>query len=563
MRSILLLLLFPITAPALAQEKAPGRPTANHAIALALADAQNLNASDRLFTRYLWVKSGDTEDAQALADVLNRLSRTSLIKRPLVLGKDKLILLRFDVRWYAATQKDLAEWLTAWEELRFDPTMSLLLTRDTLAGAAKLGTLGELTRVWKEDGKVNSEVVELSAAKTDLVLRVLSPALDNKALLELMNVVVSTAPIVEADYFLARSLASIRDAKLFDGLYGVVYGGLYYDFAGVPATFDELLENLGVGNVKQKLRAEEVFNKLRSDKRVAISRSKVTAKRPRRVDFLPILGGDVFAKARFLSNTFDLKRADIDIGMHPIGNLLKTFRETTFHETLWTLPNGMIGAALWDDQFKRAEKAPDDLVKDHTVPAPFYGELQSSISCISCHDAGGHGGWQPVRNDVKKLVNRAGVVFDLNVADQTDALDRIRGLFSGDAETLLQPARDAFNGAVLEATGPWKASKANQTDAGQLSSQQIVAMWRRFFYDDVTAQTALADLGWDVPAEKAPAVLDALLKLPPGSLENAVIGILRDGDEVSRTDYDFARHFLAIRAAATLKQNPNLLEEMK
>lgn len=533
-------------------------PTNNDSIALALADAKQLPIEDRIYQRYVWVWNGDIEAGQVVSRVVNQISRTNLVARPEPLGKGNLLVMRLDCRDYAAKAKDLQEWTDAWEELRFDPEYSLLLTKDTLKFAA-----GEWLRNYRHDGKIIAQKVTANDVGTAAVLRVFPPDIDHKLLAELQGVTYSTSPIVRHDYFIARAMSSIRDAGKFGDLYATVYGGLYQSFIGLPqgskqgTDLDNHIESLGVGNVKAKVTAEEVFDKLRSDRRTAIFRSNVAGKRPRRADFYPVLVGSVYDSERFFSLTFDLDRANVDIGVHPVMNLYKTLRKADAHEGLWTMGNGMIGAALWNGEGKFQEKAPDSVVKDHTVPSPHYGELQAPISCISCHEAEGSGGWKPMTNDAAKLLaNRKGprleVPHDLNFADQHDAVDRIATLFSGDNERLLTKARASYAQAVLKATGPWKTSKKQNTDIVQLSAQKLVGEWRRYFYDDITPAVALRELGIEHGKADPEAMLNKLLP-PVGAYEDPRVAALKANIAIGRVEWDLIRRNVAARVQDSLK----------
>jgi hypothetical protein len=482
------------------------------------------------------------------------------------------MLLRVDIRNYAARAQDLSDWLNTWEALRFDPAFVLDITPDTL----KLALLNpfEMIRAYKAEGKITYTKVGAKELEESGVLRVLAPDINPEPYQELQQLLFTTAPIVTTEYFTARSLASIKDEKLFNGLYNELYGGLYYDFTGIPGNskegtdLDNLLDRLGVGSVKGKVTADQLFQDRKSDrKRVAVFRSNVAAKRPRRIDFLPILASDAFESPRIFTITFDLKRANLDIGVHPIMNLLKTLRDFDASEAIWTQRNGLLGYALYNGKGVRQEKAPDDVVKDHAVAEPFYGELQAPISCMRCHEKRGHKGWQPVKNDAQELLKfRRGQLpliptGDLNFEDQGDALDQIRTLFSGNAEAFLGGARDAYTTYVWRATGSWKTSKKNNNDVVELSSGKLVDIWDRYFYGDVTAVDALWDAGFDIPeVNTAALVLDKLIQVPPGGAEDIRIAQLRQGGTIGRYEFDLVRRIVSTRVHKTLKEHPKLLE---
>ena len=58
-------------------------------------------SGDRPFVRYVWVTDGSKSGGQVTSLALNMLSRSGTIYRPTALGKDNLLVMRFDLRWYA------------------------------------------------------------------------------------------------------------------------------------------------------------------------------------------------------------------------------------------------------------------------------------------------------------------------------------------------------------------------------------------------------------------------------------------------------------------------------
>jgi hypothetical protein len=565
-------------------------PGPNDALILAWADSQRLAPTDRLFTRYIWVRNGNALDAKAVSFAMNVVSRATPIARPQPISKDSLLLLRLDVRAYAPQKADLEEWLRLWEELQFDPRFSLLITQGTLkaldldklkgvhgwvVGTANIlensepyrdETTGRTVQGRWVSKRVNG-LMELKDVRDIEVIRLPGQFLDQTIYNRLVNLLGTQAPVVSDDYFLGRVLSAIKGKNA----YKVIYGGLYYDLAGTKRVNkekqekgtdeDKLLEQLGVGNVEKGVDAKAIFDKLRSDQRVAVFRSGVTGK-PRQIEFFRTLSGRIDAGTGLISFTHDLADDDVDIDTHPVANLLN-FTDKA-REVIYERRNGLHGYALFNGQGALQDEAPFDVVLDHTIPAPFTQRLQPAISCISCHEAEGSDGWKKVTNDVKQLVKpdrKLDIFGDTSQKKELipDTLDRL-SLYQGEPERALVRGRDDYASSVLRATGPWPASTKGQADVVQHAGTRVVAVWRGYFYDLVTAGAALRELGISAPGKDPKVVLDELLKpdkravvnIPELELavvpEDPRIGALLAGIGVNRTDFDLVYPFMQDRA---------------
>lgn len=579
-------MIYLLAAVVLAAVPAPAvtLPVPDDAAKMAAADARQLVAkigpADMVFQRYVWMVDGEAEDVKVLAKVLNEIGRSDVIARPDPLYGGKLV--RIDLRQFAPKLNDLNDWLRIWEELRYDPSFSLLVTKGTI----KLLAEGATTRVrktvkvpgkvlktvepyvavdgktydwkWVDGEKDEVQWVEVSvkkAAGVD-VIRADSPAVDPRAWSMLRELLSTEAPVVDHRYFLARATASIRDK----GPYRTIFGGLYYDFAGIVrdpkqgTAEDALYESLGLGRVADGFTAQKLFDKLRSDQRIAVFRSKVTGK-PRRADVFPIPA--VREYEAILSVTHDAGDADIDPTQHPILNLIEF--EDKAREVIWVRANGTHGKALFDNKGALQDEVPPDVAKDHTIRAPFTGRLQAQISCIRCHEAEGSEGWKPLVNDVRRMLTGHTDVFgDLSLADDPaeDAVTRIAGLYAGDPERRLRRGRDDLSEVVLRITGPWKGGNGKQTDVVMLAAKRLVQTIDRYQLDEVDARGFLRELGYDVKAEDAVATLKAILPPDPSGRVGRVVpvdprvGALQVGLSVNRVDCALVYSFAAARAKA-------------
>ncbi len=571
----------PQAAEPKAGEKAPDKirplPVVNDALAMIAADLATLPPDSHPYTRYIWVTTGAHEDMQAVALTMNRLSRAAVILRPWPLKRGPVLVMRVDLRHYAPqfdgrNANDIEDWTRTWEELQFDPRLNLLLTQDTLAFAAGIVPAEQDTvRVRRKqqadakaetlDGKrrddAEMKLADLKDLQDIVVARLPGADLDPGIYARLVAMTGSQAPVVTHEYFLFRALSAIRD-KDVSQLYDTVWGGLYYEFAGIRTgakkgtDLDVLLEELGIGNVAAGITADKVFDRLRSDQKIAKFRSDVTAG-PRQISLLPSLSGRLDISSRFVSVTNDLKHANIDIGRHPLFNLLEIKPDA--HEVIFTKANGLHGYALFNGAGKRQDEAPPDVARDNTIPNPHHQRLQPGIGCISCHEADGSDGWKPVANDAKVLTRSLEIFGDVGQRERSvpDTLDRIAGLYQGEPERIFTRGRDDLAAAVLRSTGPWVESKKAQGDVAKLAAVREVAVYRGYVLDLVTPRRALAELGIDVDEADATKVLGRLLPVRVG-LEDPRLAALRAGLGLTRHDWGLAFGFAAARAKDTLQE---------
>ncbi len=566
----------------------------NQAVSLALLDLKSIPDYDKPYIRYLWVADNDPNSAKMLSFAINTISRSPTIIRPLPLQKDKILLLRLDLRHYAPRDYDLKEWLSLWEDFQFDPRFSLLITKGALNTFIR-GLKGTEGKGWvygwhiknvppfEHKGETHTQkwvkesifrgLSDLDLDNVDMI-RLPSPGIDYQSISALYGYTNSQAPIIDSNYFLFRATSSIQDK----GTYSIVYGGRYYQLAGIKkgakkgTDEDVLLEDLGVGSVKNGITAKVIFEKLRSDQRAAIFRSGVTGS-PRQMEFFRTLSSRLDIGSGLISITHDLKNQDIDIDTHPIANLLD-FKDAA-REVIWERQNGLHGYALFNGAGTLQDEAPPDVVKDHTIPSPFTARLQSSISCISCHETEGSDGWKRVTNDVKTLVgkNKADIFGDVSREKNSiqDTLDRLAGLYQGDPERALSRGRDDYALAVLKATGPWKESKS-QTDIIKLTSTKLVHNWRAYWYDLISPRQALLELGIETEEKNATKVLNILLKpelragVPIPYLGDVIIpedprlAALKAGLSINRSDWDLAYSFALERTSYNIKHTKGLLK---
>lgn len=557
----------------------------NQALALVVADLQGMDAGDAIFTRYIWIEGAAHEDLQAVSLTMNYFGLESTIYKPLPLGKDKLMVVRVDLRHYAGRSvEDINRMIKTWEEFQFDPKFSLLITKDTLKflDLKVVPTVKKTVQerklvdvkpyVWTDgktytkDYRTVNKVVEVPFATSgEDVVRIPSEHIDLVAYELAASLTQSQAPLVSHPYFITRGLSAIQTSGIAgrekdDGVYKTIYGGLYYELAGVRAAgkkgtdLDLLFEDLGIGSVEAGLTAEKVFDRLRSDQRVAVFKSGITAK-PRFVEILPTLVSlNSQAIVALTGDNFD---EDIDIDRHPLMNLLKP--KVRAREVIFVKANGLHGFALFNEQGKLQREVPFNVANDTTIPNPHTKRLEPGISCIRCHAQ--DRGWRTLTNDVPKLLRPHLDIFGDNAAKRRpadDTINRLVGLYSGNVEQSLLPrARDDYATAVLRATGPWKKS-LDQLDTVELASARLEQIVNDYKYRPVNAARALLEMGYEFKPGSELEVLRELL--PPVNVvidgiipEDPRIGALKAGLAINRSDWDLVYSFAATRAAKVKK----------
>lgn len=469
------------------------------AYALAWADLQTLPSQLWPTTRYIWLQEPSVDRVKSLSATLNRISRASVTFRPVPLADNRM--LRFDLsRLSYDVDVDITELIGAWEQLRFDPRFNLLLTPDTIKVVLSLPKEAWPTVLVRDGGKFVPYALD-KLDKVDVV-RALPDHLDHKTVLSLHTACQSAAPVISADYFEYRCLSQIQGT----GPYRTIFGGLYYQMKGIKKStkkdqtdLDLLLEQLGA------------TGKRLAEQRVGLFKSGVTGK-PRAVDFLPATNrrvGDGPAAVVITSDPFD---ESIDVTQHAIMTLGKAALRPDGFEVIYIDANGLNAYALYNGKKELVDEAPPNLVADSTIPRPHTQRLQPAISCIRCHEAEGSDGWKPVANDVQTLVDRGLDIFgDANSKSSfTKTVQELAAAYKGRPQRFLVSARNAYQSAILECTGPYEKSKA--TDVLKLTSANLEKSYNSYWYDPITPARALTELGFaPQPRDHAPLFLRRLL----------------------------------------------------
>ncbi len=574
--------------------------TPNDAHILALRDLKNLSPQDRPFMKYLWVPEFQLTRFKAISYILNTISRNGVNIPPPILGNDfvaypnkvlrmpplkgvNAFLVRVDLRNYYPKEKDLQEALTLWESFTFDPSFSLFLTQDVIQNLIDEGQGDNLVLVVKKvreevevppylwtDGKVYhhrwqdrwvKENIRIKDVKDISLIRLPATHLDLATYEELQRLTGSQAPVAHYGYWACRVLSTIKE----DGIFKEIYGGLYYDFAGIKRSIkkgqsDEDLFYTRLGLIVDKGGIEAFFDELGSDQRSAMFRSNVT-KKPRRLDWFITPAARATESVGVAFVTHDLKAKNIDISQHPMYNLVK-FKDAA-REVIATKANGLHLFALFNEKGELQDEVPFDVAKDYTLPKPDTGRLEAAISCIRCHGTEAQG-WQPFKNEVQLLYKSYRDGFDI-YGDTTNAeksipevLARLAGQYTGESEDILRLARDHYAKAILRSTGPWPQG-GDQTGIATLVSQEVADIWTENRLQQIDAVFVMQDIGFIVVKEQSLPWLRILL--PPekrarrGDLipEDISIQALKSGLAINREDYDRVRNFLQERTHRNYK----------
>ncbi len=483
-------------------------------------DAATLPIDMRPFVRYQYLPPWATEKwAGALSLAVNMAaSQSSLVHFPVVTGQGRL--LRWDLRLLAPKDRELARLIQVWDETASADPYFYTLQRVKV----------ETKPYRAADGKTYThKLVEafgfaphIPAQEAGLLLGFTDPdPLDEFPVF----------PIARADVFLSLMLSSID-------------GGRYYDFL-------QLVRNPEKGTERdalfRRLGANEDFSRANAgDRRVGIFESLVTGK-PRQVEYLRGLAGRQSEGRIFV--TFDIADGDLSVTQHPIYNLL-SFQHAA-EEIIWERPNGLHGFALVDNKGRLQDEVPPDIARDHNVPAPYTARLQSALSCITCH--GSDDGLKPADNDVKRiLAGRLNLFDDVSQTglSRQQVVEELSGKFGGDFDKLLRRGRDDYSDAVFRATGGMQIAEVS-TLIGEIYG------FRR--YQKVTPRQALLELGYSLPEDAPPEQVVAVLGTylpdnPPDAngfvFEQLAIGLLKQGQEIRRADWDREYSAAAFRVLA-------------
>lgn len=558
-------------------------PSPADAAAIAQRDALQAGDNARYF-RYVWNPSRSAMDAAVIDVAVNTAwSQSRVLVRGYRLSNRQV--LRYDLRQLAPF--DLSRALTNWEKFAEDEPYFLqngfavaanfaviksknakIQSGTTIILRPKVGdkfeVKGEIThssKKWLEisvqgkTGFILASSCSVKGANGAVAARTFAPHVASSS-----NLIIATGsqvPIVRGDYFVRKSLSTLD-------------GGLYYQIRNITKSPDSKVSDLDHWLQSFAGVTEDDVAKLRSDQKVAMFRSEVTAK-PRAVLLFTGAQGRASVNQGLVAITQDMADGDVDPKADPIANLLRHKFEGI--EAFAEMQNGMIAFALFtgdlngDGKYdpskgegKLVNSVPDNIAKDHTVPAPHTARLQPAISCIRCHSqkrgTQQPEGWLPLKNDVTTLLRSKLDVFGEKSDGFPDfkTLDRLAGLYAGDLTKPLTRARDDLSEATLRLT------QIPATDGKSTVSQvhtHLSSYYRKYWFDTVKPVDACVELGFEVSEENAVKLLNALLPPLPAdeigiSPEDSRLGALKAGIAINRLQWEQVYADAALRTANTI-----------
>lgn len=480
--------------------------TPQDAVAFAIADLASIEDEEaRRFTRYLWIPPwGDAKWIPATNFVVNAaVSHSRTIQYPTLAANGWM--LRYDLRFLAPEQEDLQAIVNVWDGLSVDDPYFHI--PKALSGV--------------------NEAVAAPHLSSDLVTAL-------NALNE------SSSLVYRADWFTCMALDTAGD-------------GRYYDFR----RFREFARRNDKGDRTSSEEAavlanyglwEDFSRDLGGERRVGQFFSRVTGK-PRAVSFIKGAGGDGWV-------TEDPDENDETADRHPIYSLLEQrFRG---REVIFTLPNGLHGFMITNEQGAILDAVPDVIASDSQIPSPYPKQLQGAISCIRCHAVDDAEGLRDVRNDVATLLaSGLQVVGDLSEPDSFAARDKIAGLYGGrDFQRSLERGRFDYVGVIED-------ELTNGEMTAQELFQQVTTIYGDYRYPLVDLKQAMKEVGYAVDGEGFDAMqaLRARLSLEGESLPGVIfddptIAGMALGIEVTRRDFERIYNDWALRVIPA-KQETN------
>jgi hypothetical protein len=184
---------------------------------------------------------------------------------------------------------------------------------------------------------------------------------------------------------------------------------IYYDILKVPFTFQELTRKLGVDYDQdlQDLRATLI----------GTNQSPLTTQKNRLLSRHDSDDG-------FFWTTYDIAPGGDNLFNNPLLEATRSKRLFRFDasEVIFSLPNGLMGFALFNSQGKIQNEAPVEVVRDYqsqVAPAPV---IKNPVSCFRCHG----GGILESKDEIRQHVISNGSEFDV------EDIERVKSLYKRD-----------------------------------------------------------------------------------------------------------------------------------
>ncbi len=306
---------------------------------------------------------------------------------------------------------------------------------------------------------------------------------------------------------------------------------LYYDFAGIPPTVQELEKRL----LFDGLTADENLEKNPDEVLRAgfdQGNSGVSAQN-RLIERHPSKNGAYW-------RSFDFKRTDAakpetarrDFFKFPVGPGGDDGFEPSGGEIIFNLPNGLQAYMLVNAKGERIDQGPTEIVFDrNAAQAGRNPAIVDGISCIACHSAG------MIIKDDELLPHVQSANFGLEIREYVEELHR-----PADLAKAFEEDKNRFSRALNEA-GVTLVSR---------DDEPIIRLVERFEDGKVDLVAAAAELG--LPLEALEKTIDR------AKLDRSLVGIvgrLKNGG-VPRNQ--FIQDFGALASALSIKQTSPLIQ---
>lgn len=487
-------------------------PSPQDAATVAMLDCGSLSRDEQIGQFYLWDNIDSREARACLSWTVNAvMSQTPLICRPRIISNSGVRLLAWNLYDLCPKPADFSKlWHALQEVARFEPYFH----QPSLKKFQKKTIYRTVPPYIASDGKTYDYTAEVVIDKRPFEFGIHA----NAGALNLLSDMTggSLMPIARGDWFLCTALTSLDSV---DGIHG-----RYYQLAGLDKlNLDGLLKKIGAN---PKL-PEEFRQK-------AVQISDVTGLW-RTSQTEPIISGQLEGGPGTLTITNDIKDSNEDEESHALLNLIGNV--VNAKEIIFSKPNGLDGWYLTNGDGVQQAEAPPDVAAWPDAPWK-RKHLPAGISCIDCH-AGGQG-LNPLKNVVLTNDRRGfSPLFDLHSRGgkmaNKETQEIIRAQYLGDVEAGLVPRRLAYSAKVDQATLGVFRPKLGEADAVVLrASKALVGIYREYFAH-MNAQKVLREVGYECPADIAPAVLRRMI--PIQNDDDARIRTLLNEEEILRADF--------------------------
>lgn len=184
---------------------------------------------------------------------------------------------------------------------------------------------------------------------------------------------------------------------------------IYYDILKTPHDFLDLAAKLDVDY-------DDDLKDLRATL-IGTNQSPLTTQKNRLISRHESLDG-------FFWTTYDIAPGGDNLFNNPLLEATRSKRVFKFEasEVIYSLPNGLMGFALYNADGKRQNEAPVEVVRDYQSPVFPAPVIVNPVSCFRCHG----GGILETKDEVRQHVVANGSEFNV------DDIERVKSLYKRD-----------------------------------------------------------------------------------------------------------------------------------